>query len=294
MDGSTPATEETLFKGDLGLVGKTDQDRLRDLFLRREIFQLIKKKWWPVKLLTKTLKMGTTKDKIFSIPIEWKVATGGSYFYTPMDVDLGDGILTDNIFDAVIRDLQTVVAFDGDQATATHTFTIYSAAGVQTDHAEIRIGANDPWQQVPWPLVDALQTIHGLDLMLEIYVRAISPSQRAGAIAVNPFNTYATPPVVNASTANFTDTNTPFEMYVDGIQHYSGFVVSYNQVFFPLPAALHSTIMLRTLWLHPASGTCTTASGGTVNGSITAILHMGSEMTFSDIDTTAGVSISFY
>ena len=85
------STEVLIYKGDIGHLGKEEQDRLRDLHLKREVWMARQMKWLPVMLLTPSAKLRTTEDKLFSMPLEWCIASGGNYYYTPDAIDLQDG-----------------------------------------------------------------------------------------------------------------------------------------------------------------------------------------------------------
>lgn len=101
------STEILVYKGDIGHLGKEEQDRLRDIHLLREVWLGKKLKWLPVMLLTGSQKLKTTQDKRFSMPIEWCIASGGNYYYTPDNVDLQEGnIPTGLLCTAIIGDLE--------------------------------------------------------------------------------------------------------------------------------------------------------------------------------------------
>lgn len=101
------STEILVYKGDIGHLGKEEQDRLRDIHLLREVWWNKKMKWLPVMLLTGSQKLKTTQDKRFSMPIEFCIASGGNYYYTPDNVDLQDGnVPTGLMCTALIGDLE--------------------------------------------------------------------------------------------------------------------------------------------------------------------------------------------
>lgn len=85
------STEILIYKGDIGHLGKEEQDRLRDIHLKREVWMSRQMKWLPVMLLTGSQKLKTTADKRFTMPLEFCIASGGNYYYTPDSVDLQDG-----------------------------------------------------------------------------------------------------------------------------------------------------------------------------------------------------------
>lgn len=91
VDGRIAAdnsTELLVYKGDVGHLGKEEQDRLRDIHLKREVWWPKDEKWLPVMLLTNTQRLRMSTDKLFSMPMEFCIASGGNYYYTPDSVNL--------------------------------------------------------------------------------------------------------------------------------------------------------------------------------------------------------------
>lgn len=84
------SNEKLAYKGDAGFLTKTQQERLRDMFMVRELWQELRGKWLPLNLISTSFKMRTSDDTLWSMPIEWQPAYLGTDFYTPESVDLGD------------------------------------------------------------------------------------------------------------------------------------------------------------------------------------------------------------
>lgn len=82
--------EKLTWKGDAGFLEKEQQERLRDMFIYRELYKTIRLKWLPLNLISSSFKMRTTDDTLWSMPIEYQPAYTGGNFYTPESVDLGD------------------------------------------------------------------------------------------------------------------------------------------------------------------------------------------------------------
>jgi hypothetical protein len=82
--------ESLIYKGDIGYLGKEEQDRLRDMHLLREVWWKRDNKWHPVILLTGNQRLTGTDDQLFSMPLEFMLADGGDNYYTPDAVNLGD------------------------------------------------------------------------------------------------------------------------------------------------------------------------------------------------------------
>lgn len=85
------STEIKVMQGNIGHLGKEQQDRLRDLHMKREVWQERQSKWLPIMLLTGTQKLRTSDDKLFSMPLEWCIASGGNQYYTPDSENLAEG-----------------------------------------------------------------------------------------------------------------------------------------------------------------------------------------------------------
>jgi hypothetical protein len=93
----TDTLEQKTWKGDLGHLGKEEQDRLRDAQLQRDVWMEANGKWWPINIITRNFKLRSTNDMRFTMPIEFTLAYDGGSYYTPASVNLGDGVFTDNV-----------------------------------------------------------------------------------------------------------------------------------------------------------------------------------------------------
>lgn len=82
--------EKITYKGDAGFLEKEQQERLRDMFIYRELYRVLRGKWLPLNLISSSFKMRTSDDTLWSMPIEYQPAYIGGNFYTPESVDLGD------------------------------------------------------------------------------------------------------------------------------------------------------------------------------------------------------------
>jgi hypothetical protein len=115
----TQTVETLVFSGDVGHLSKDDQERLRDLQVKRECYQQNGNKWFPVSILTKSLKLRTSGDQVFSMPIEWSLAYDGSTHYTPDNMNFGDGVATSNVCLAFLTGLAASVDLSGTDAMVT-------------------------------------------------------------------------------------------------------------------------------------------------------------------------------
>lgn len=89
--GIENSTELLMYKGDIGHMEKEEQDRMRDLHLRREVWQEVQEKWIPIAMLTPSQKLRSTTDKLYPMPVLFCVASGGDYYYTPRNINLQEG-----------------------------------------------------------------------------------------------------------------------------------------------------------------------------------------------------------
>ncbi len=86
--GADNSNELLVYKGDIGHLGKEEQDRMRDIHLKREVWWARQEKWLPVMLLTSTQRFRISTDKLFTMPVEFCIASGGNYYYTPDNINL--------------------------------------------------------------------------------------------------------------------------------------------------------------------------------------------------------------
>lgn len=202
--------EVETFRGDIGHLPKDDQDRLRDFQLLREVYQPMKTKWWPVTITTKQFVLRKTKDFRFSMPIEWQLAFGGSVFYTPATVELGDGVFTSNVCLAKITGLTVTVDFDAPGVPETDALVTFDGVEVDTQNASTqfryRILPTIDWTLATWPeLPVSVQVPRNTQPVLE--VQAICTNDIPGAKATAYIDTTVpsgggTPPENNSIISN--------------------------------------------------------------------------------------------
>jgi hypothetical protein len=104
--------EKKTWQGNAGFLKKKEQDRLRDVKLKLEGWIFRNSKWLPVNILAGDWKQTNTEDSTWSMPIEWTLATDGEPYYTPDDIDLGDGVFNDNVCRATISDVVVTKELD--------------------------------------------------------------------------------------------------------------------------------------------------------------------------------------
>lgn len=202
VDDIENVKETQTYKGDIGHVAKEDQDRFRDAFLQRQVYQIIGARYWPVKITTSSNRFATGKDKRFTLPIEWMIADGGALFYTPSSVDLGTGGITTAIFAGTITAIAQTILIAGATATVSHDFT---TAGTGIDRVEYRVIpldqaiTNQPWIASP---VGVVANSAGLSSYKRytIQARAVSAGGERGAMLSKVF--YTTPGLKNSKLEN--------------------------------------------------------------------------------------------
>lgn len=89
--------EQVVYSGNLGLVRKEEQDRLRDAQMIRETWTTRGRKWVPLNITTKDFSLVKNDDQRWSMPVEFTLGFTGSEYYTPDSIDLGEGVFTSNV-----------------------------------------------------------------------------------------------------------------------------------------------------------------------------------------------------
>ncbi len=210
IDSIHKSKETAIYRGDVGHLGKEEQDRLRDAFLQRQCFRERMGKWWPVKLINTNTKLRSSKDMRWGMPIEWQYADGGSYFYTP-DLDLGDGFDSDNVCDCVISGLTVDTTFGlGDTVSYNQFgFTVYCPDGDNPNTVQYRVNDGN-WNDLSYPYLSPPVITLGVDQYYTVSWRVKCPSGEFGpinTIAVNAFLEAPPPPDPVPENNNFRITN---------------------------------------------------------------------------------------
>jgi hypothetical protein len=97
--------EQLVYSGNLGTLRKEEQDRLRDAQMIRETWTVRSGKWVPLNIITKDFTLVKNDDKRWSMPIEFTLGYAGSEYYTPDNIDLGEGVFVTNVCRAFISPL---------------------------------------------------------------------------------------------------------------------------------------------------------------------------------------------
>lgn len=260
LDRSLPHREVVQYKGDIGHLDKTEQDRLRDAFLTREVWMERFGRWWPVKLLTKQYKQGTTQDKRFTLPIEWSIADGGSYHYTPM-LDLGDGILINNVCTATIGSIShTLSYFAGNTVGDVKiSFNVNDPDGENISKIQYRVpGIQEDWKDFAYPYVQPLQMNLSAPSNRVVYMRAVCHAGSYGPVAMYEVSVPAVgvpPQVANSTVYNESNVDTPYSIVVNGQAITGGSIGANSYVPFRIAPGVYNTITLNLGFIAPVQGT---------------------------------------
>jgi hypothetical protein len=184
------AVENKIWKGNIGFVTREEQDRMRDLHLNRNMWLWVDKKWWPMLNVTENFKQKTSEDKLFSMPLSWKAADGGTEFYTPSSVDLGDSNDDSNVCYAGVIDLEITVTIGSPTSSISVTFTVDDLQSVGVTQFQWRIpGVVNPWQTAN--VADLPLVVNDIpnDESFAFQVRPLCPNAIPGQTTTGGFNT---------------------------------------------------------------------------------------------------------
>lgn len=276
FDRSLPHREIVAYKGEIGHLGKEEQDRLRDAFLNREVYQENHGRLWPIKLLSKQYRLRLSNDKRFTLPIEWVVADGGSYYYTP-DISLGSGLNYTNVCAATVGNINYSLAYQtSDVGRITWTWDVNNPSTDNVTKVQWKVpGFIEEWQDYPYPYQNPLETFHAAPGNYTFYFRAVCEGGSPGAITAKAVHIPAydpdpgpdpEPETNNSNIYNNTGVNTPLTVTVNGVIVYDGVVDSGSYASFnAIPGQIVVQVVIQ--FVTPDSATLTTQNE-TVEGYI--------------------------
>ena len=254
--GITNNKELKTYRGDIGWLSKEEQDRLRDLFIKRDTWRVDGNKWVPFLIINKSIKQKTTEDSRWSLPIDFILAHEGDSYYTPESVDLGEGTFTSNVCRATLGTIQALVA-DGPTGYKTLTLNFIEIdpddasnqirwrVVKQSDGAEIL-----PWVTQPFtaPLTFNVPDTDN-DIIWEarcLCGNAIQGPKVTKGIRLDLVT------VTNGNMTNYTNTGTPFSMTVDGVVGSAGYLGAGSAAGYSLAPGTYATIVLTLHALSPS------------------------------------------
>ena len=283
-------------RGDIGHLDKEEQDRLRDAFLERETWWAISKKWWPVNIVTKSIKQKSSESNRWNLPLDFTLAHEGDSSYTPDNVDLGVGTFTSNVCRAHIGDI-TLKIEDG--PTGFKTITV-AFVEVDPENASSQIKyrvkkQNDATEVITWTTINFTSPLV-FNLPVSDYyvfeVRCICANAVVGKLSsvyINTNNNVA--PTGNSVIKNTSNSAASFSLSTNGSVQLNGYLGTNSQFFFTMAAG--AGVVVGITMLDTFSPSTATISNGavTVNGTIVngnGFVYI----TFPAIDITAGVTIT--
>jgi hypothetical protein len=289
--------EKMIYKGDIGYLEKEEQDRLRDMHVKRDSWWEVGKKWWPMNIVTKSNKHNTTEDALFSVPLEFTHADDGDTNYTPMSVDLGDGVFTSNVCRAYMSPMSVV----RDAVTADNAWVINGAeVDPQNASAQVRyrvIKDSDgsvavDWQPGAWglPLPFAVPNDTGT---YKVEVQALCANTIYGKITTATIDTTtgggAPPPPGNSIVQNHTNTQGFFGVDINSGAEMDTDSIGANNVQDFTTTSVGVFDVLVTLDFVPAF--VGLSAGG---GAYTATPVGTNQWLFTGVDIVDGITIDLY
>jgi hypothetical protein len=276
--------ERKIYKGDIGYLRKEEQDRFRDSHLRRELYWERGLKWLPVIILTASQKQKGTKDKLWSFPIEFTLASEGDNFYTPDSVDLGDGTFADNVCRALLGTLDRDIDLSGPDAEVTISFVEIDPDDASTQY-EYKIDSG------AWTLAntaDAPLILHlAKDSNFIIYFRCIcEPGDIRGRIVELGIDTHepggggADSEIINDAPAGDN-----YLIKINGVDADSGFVGSGSSDIFNIADQVDCELKVVFDTLLPTTAILTS------NGNSYICTIAANIVTFTHVDITSGCVI---
>lgn len=276
--------ERFIYKGDIGYLGKEEQDRLRDAHLKREIWWEVGSKWLPVINLTGNFKHRSSTDNLFSMPFEWMLGVPGNTCYTPKNVNLGDAEVISNVCNATISDIEITKDLDdtladitvGATVTGADQFT-YQVIGFHTSP----ITAN---------VTDLPITITGLNKLqnFSLELRPICGDGSFGRTYITPFTTAEGS--YNCALYNRSGDYEVLDVYIDDVVVYSTNLNAGEYDFFNIVATgLHD---VKLSWGNATHTTATLKEGTAPFPTIGTVV--GVDATWIGIDVTDGFIIELY
>jgi hypothetical protein len=290
--------KETLaFRGDIGFLGKVEQDRLRDAFMNREVWWERSKKWIPMKIITKTIDQYTTDDTRFHLPIDFTFAHEGDSSYTPDDIDLGEGVFTSNVCLAYLSPITISVDLSGADASVI-------ISGIENDpqnastQVQYRILKADGTEEVGWTTktyADFPITVHlPKEVTDTLQTRSICTNQIYGKITSKTIDTHAAapppaPPTANSTIFNHSSTApVTYTIKVNGADILSGTLGAVDSDNFDAAEALGCTVQL-VLGGYSSPLVTLTSNGVTYNG---MKIFVSKAYTFFGVDLVGGMVIN--
>jgi hypothetical protein len=255
-----------------GPLGKEEQDRLRDVFIKRETWWAVEGKWWPVNITTKNYKQKSTEDSLWSLPIDFSLAHDGDTNYTPFSVNLGTSVATevDNVCQAYLSPITYIVDLsngglndgnskvtasftevDPENAAAQFRYRVMNGSLVTIDWVTKNIGTDNPFSfVVPSDIFYSLET------------QAICGNQVPGRKTTETIDTTDAAPeeptpvdLTNTMIRNNTSMSTVCKVYINNSLYTTVFLGANNNKMINLPALSDALFSINMSSLSASSAT---------------------------------------
>lgn len=289
--------EVLIRRGDIGHLGKEEQDRLRDAYLK-ETWIAVGQKWVPVLLLNKNIKLRSSDDNRWKMPIDFVYANEGETAYTPESVDLGTGVFTSNVCKAMLSPLTATVDLSGAEALVTVTGDEVDPQDA-SDRFRYRL-LQDGLLIIDWTIYEyvdlPLVLMLPKDSVYNLETQAICLNAVHGKKVTMQFNTAAPdtggggtpPPTSNSQIRNNTSAGTIFRVVKDGFHMSSAYVGAYSSTAFAIDDAGPVTIDI-VLDFSPSYATLTS------NGiTYTSFVIFGNVVRFEAVQISNGMIVEIY
>jgi hypothetical protein len=296
-----PASEVVTYKGDVGHLAKEEQDRLRDLYLQREVYQVINSKLVPVNFTMKGFKLRATTDKRWSLPIEFSLAHEGDAYYAPRSVDFGAGFTGETVCLSLVNVLSPTITFNAGNTVATAAWQF--SVSVAPLKVQYKIVGTTDWIDTPYPYTSPLQTTHGVNQPVTVQFRAFCDNGIPGPISTIQFDTtVAATGGGGTGGGGGTTNNSRITSHAVGAV---GYIIRVNGVYqtsntlnpgasdlFDTADLLAATVEIIFNSYVPVD--VQLDSGGNNYSTVPSSIPTGSIATFYDVDITNGIQIVFW
>lgn len=284
------------YKGDIGHLTKQEQQRLRDAFVRREVYQAINKKWIPILIVQKSFTLNTSTDQRWSLPIEWKPAISGDRYFTPDDIVLGNDPFVANTCPILFSSLACTMTFPGDHSIALVNFTFLYGSTPSQDPVNLQymiVGFTD------WTTFDnandiTLSIASNQQVVVQFRARCDNGEYGSpGSISVDTTYTADPPPATNSILSNDSSSSSTAVVKINGGNLFTSPIGPRSKTNFNVTNINDVTVSVQfNNGFRPTSGILQTTGSPILFATITNVAD-GAIITFSHVTIVDGMTISF-
>jgi hypothetical protein len=307
-----PAQETINYKGDVGHLKKEEQDRLRDMYLQRELYQVKNKRWWPINLTIKSFTIQKSTDKLWSLPIEFSLANDGDKFYAPPAADFGNEYADSNTCSAYVENIVATRQLINGDTICEVTFTFDVAGGISNkvqyrSSNNLGFGLAIVWKDLVYPYAAPLVLRFPAGPPVSVFFRAICTNTYGGITNGIDIDTSAsdtggggggggTVGVNNSRIINDSSTDALATVRVNGVQilskivkHKTAFSILINSVFFYIADTANAHVQVDFTSFSPSTGTID-SNGALYHGVIDPVTG---SLIFNGVNIVNGMIIGF-